>query len=154
MHVVVWAAAGQHYAVDVGPIVEIIPLVEARPIPQTDPWIRGLINYRGRLIPLLDMASLLGNSPCPPRMACRILVVRARPPEETLVGLAIEQLIGVEPLDFTAAAAHPGLSAAKADYLGPVAWTEQTAVQLVYPERLPGWEEKQMPNDERDGRLP
>ena len=29
MHVVVWAAAGQYYAVDVGPIVEIIPLVEA-----------------------------------------------------------------------------------------------------------------------------
>jgi chemotaxis-related protein WspB len=142
MDVVVWSAAGHRYAVDVEQIVEITPLVDARAIPQTDRWIRGLINYRGQLIPLLDMAALLGDAPCPPRMACRILVVRIQSEEPTLVGLAVEQLIGVQRLDFDAATAHPGLSAAKADYLGPVVWSEQTAVELVYPERLPGWEDR------------
>ena len=142
MQVVVWAATGGHYAVEMERVVEIIPLVNARPVPQTAPSLRGLINYRGQLIPLLDMALLLGGAAFPARMACRILVTRVRPPDETLLGLAVEQLIGIERLDFSAAAAHPGLPTAKADYLGPVTWAEKTAVQLVYPERLPGWEGK------------
>jgi chemotaxis signal transduction protein len=144
MNVVVWSSAGQFYATPTDQVVEVISVVQTRPLPQVPPWVRGLMNYRGRLIELLDMPLRLGQAPCESRMASRILVVqtdRREQGESKLVGLLVEELFGSQDLDFTDRSGHPGLSPDEIEFLGPVALTEAGTVQLTDPSRIviPGW---------------
>ena len=75
MQVLVGTVSDLHYAIATARTVEVIPLVNARPIPRSAAAVRGLINYRGHLIELIDMGVVLGGHPIEARMACRIVVV-------------------------------------------------------------------------------
>ena len=75
-------------------------------------------------------------------MSCRVLVVDVNASEgsrTSRIALAAERLEGVEQVDFDSQQSHPGLATGEAEFLGPVARTTAGTVQLVYPERLPGW---------------
>ncbi|MEI7894596.1 MAG: chemotaxis protein CheW [Myxococcales bacterium] len=43
------------YALDVGNAREIVEVSEVTKIPRTPPWIRGVINLRGTVVPVLDL---------------------------------------------------------------------------------------------------
>jgi chemotaxis signal transduction protein len=101
--------------------------------------LRGLINYRGRLIPLVDMSVLLGHQAVENRMTSRILVVQSHPTEngsDKWLSLLVEELLGNQDLDFTGRSGHPGVAAADLDCLGPVALTDAGTIQLTDPERI------------------
>ena len=120
MNVVVWRSAGQTFATPTNQVVEVISIVEARPLPQVPQWVRGLMNYRGRLIELLDMSLRLGNTPCETRMASRILVVHAGAGDDSggkLIGLLVEELLGSQNLDFADRSGHAGLSPEEIEFL-------------------------------------
>ena len=139
MHVIVCKVAGQHYAVDTRPVLEVIPMVETQPMAHARPSVLGLINYRGNLITLFCMATLLGHAPCEPRRSCRILVVQvpdSRTAQDSLIGLLFEQLLGIEDLDFQHDSGHTGVDTPGVDFLGSVALTEFGSVQLVDPCKL------------------
>lgn len=53
-------AGGQRFGVALGYVQEIQPLRSLTPIPGTPPHWRGLINLRGQLYPVLDLAMYLG----------------------------------------------------------------------------------------------
>ncbi|MHC5004237.1 MAG: chemotaxis protein CheW [Planctomycetota bacterium] len=131
MQVVVWTARGQRFAIDTRVVVEVVPAVDARAIPHAPAWIRGLMDYRGELLPLLDVRSLLGDGDAELRRACRIIIVRL---EAHRIGLLVESVESVERGEVEAA--HPGLAVADAPYLGPVLRTDAGMVQLIDPERL------------------
>ncbi len=145
MHVVVFTSAGHCFAIASSQIVEVIPVVQARPLPQQPPWTRGLINYRERLIPLLDMSTLLGNSAPEPRLANRVLVLRANTEEQQpdrLMGILVESVLGIQHVDFTASNVHAGASDARTEFLGPVTLAESGTIQLVDASRLPDVEKR------------
>ncbi len=139
MHVVLWTSADRRYAIGTIHIQEVIALVEALPLPDSPAWLNGLINYRGQLIPLVDMPCLLGCGPWEPRMASRILIVetgRGEQVGERFVGLLVQSVLGSENLDFTARSGHSGMATPGMDFLGPVALTDVGAVQLIEPEQI------------------
>ncbi len=43
------------YAIDVGNAREIVECSTVTKIPQTPPWIRGVINLRGKVVPVIDL---------------------------------------------------------------------------------------------------
>lgn len=43
------------YAIDVGNAREIVEVSQVTKIPRTPPWIRGVINLRGSVVPVLDL---------------------------------------------------------------------------------------------------
>jgi chemotaxis-related protein WspB len=139
MNVVVWRAAGQKYATPTRQVVEVISLVETRPLRHLPDWVAGLINYRGRLIELFDMSRRLGQAGGEPRMASRIVVVQAgatEPDDDRLLGLLVEEVFGSQDLDFAHRPDPAGLSSDDVAFLGPIAVTGQSTVQLVDPSRL------------------
>lgn len=138
MHVVVWTAAGERYAIETSVVEEVVPVVEPRRLDRAPDWIAGLINYRGSLIPLLDVRSLLGKGSAEVRRSSRILVVRlpGGDGDGEVVGLLVESLEGVDRHDFQSDGARPALHNPEAPFLGPMALSDGDTVQLVLIEGL------------------
>jgi len=137
MHVVVWTAGDVRYAIATEHVVEVVPLVETRAIPHCPPWVDGLMNYRGALLPLLDVRRLIDDHATVRQRATRIVMVElGHELAGERLGLIVESLESVEHCDFDDAHAHPGLTLPDARYLGPVATMTDAAVQLVDVHRL------------------
>ncbi len=51
---------GEVYAVDVAATREVVDFCSITPLPQTPDWIRGVLNLRGNVIPVLDLKQRLG----------------------------------------------------------------------------------------------
>lgn len=66
----VWGAETQHvrfmlsggeYAVDISLVKEIIkPTMEPTPVPQSPPFVEGVIDLRGDIIPIIDLKKRFG----------------------------------------------------------------------------------------------
>ncbi len=51
---------GEEYGIEILRVREIIGLMDITPVPQSPPFIRGVINLRGKIIPVLDMRRRFG----------------------------------------------------------------------------------------------
>jgi purine-binding chemotaxis protein CheW len=47
--------ANESYAIECSDICEVIPLIDLTPVPCTPPFIRGVVNVRGQIVPVIDM---------------------------------------------------------------------------------------------------
>ena len=61
MMVVVFQLNAEDYGVETLLVREIIRLVEARPLPASPAWMKGVIDYRGKVVPVLDLGVRLGR---------------------------------------------------------------------------------------------
>lgn len=50
-----FSLAHERYAVETQYVREVFPLKELTPLPSTPPFIRGVVNLRGRILPVLDL---------------------------------------------------------------------------------------------------
>jgi twitching motility protein PilI len=60
-------------------------------VPGARPWIRGLANVRGQLLPVVDLRAFLGGGSSPINRNARILVVNNR---DVPAGLLVDEVIG------------------------------------------------------------
>src|SRR5215470_847825 len=62
------------------PIAQVKETIVVRPITRvflTPPWVAGIINLRGDIVAVLDLAVLLGLGPTLPQPETRIVIVRS-----------------------------------------------------------------------------
>lgn len=52
--------AEQLYGLPIDPVVQIIEMVMLKPLPQTPAFVKGIINYRGQIVPVLDLRLRFG----------------------------------------------------------------------------------------------
>ncbi|MBX3381425.1 MAG: chemotaxis protein CheW [Phycisphaeraceae bacterium] len=137
---IIWRAGGLLFSTAVGAVVEVLPPVSVNVAPAVPDWVRGLFVYRGALIPLVDVARLLGRESGADKMSNRVLVVRSTlegaARETGLVGIWVESVLELDRPEFGAAGAHPGFSNEASRFLGPVAQTRFGTVQDVRPADL------------------
>jgi len=79
MLLLTFTAGANCYAVDVARVVELIPKVELRPVPHAPLFLAGLLGYRGRVVPVIDLGLLLGGAPCRDCLSTRIILVDDTP---------------------------------------------------------------------------
>ena len=140
LHVVLSRVADRLYAFPSSHVVEVIPRVIAKALPQSADWVLGWINYRGRLILASDFSRLLGDGACVSRMSNRILVVQTSATAgaaSELTGVLVEAVIGSELLDFREGSTHARLAPVTADFLTAATLANSEMVQLVDPRKLP-----------------
>nr|WP_255774766.1 chemotaxis protein CheW [Microbulbifer zhoushanensis] len=92
----------------VAPMDEVVELLEVPPhtfIPGVQPWVRGVANVRGRLLPLFDLAMFFGGSLSSGRHQRRVLVVEH---EKVYAGLIVDELHGMQHLALEYARRAPG----------------------------------------------
>jgi len=64
------------YALEAGRVVEVLPLVELKGLPQSPPGVAGVFNYRGQPVPAVDLCALTLQRPAQECLSTRIIVVR------------------------------------------------------------------------------
>jgi len=75
---------------------EIIEFERPRPVPRAPTAIRGVVNLRGQILPVVDLARKLGLDPLPPtRKACIVVVDVAWREELMRLGLAVDEVCDV-----------------------------------------------------------
>jgi chemotaxis-related protein WspB len=59
------------YAVDCDRVVEVVPLVVLKEIPHAPPHVAGVFDYRGRIVPVVDLCVILARRRCAARLSSR-----------------------------------------------------------------------------------
>jgi purine-binding chemotaxis protein CheW len=85
--------ANEIYAIDVISAREVLDFAHITPIPKTPPWIRGVLNLRGNVVPVLDMKHKLGMGPTQhSRDVCVLILEIDLDGEKTLVGVLADSV--------------------------------------------------------------
>jgi purine-binding chemotaxis protein CheW len=79
--------AKEEYGIEILKVQEIIGYMAITPVPRTPEHLRGVINFRGKIIPVVDLRLKLGL-PAAEGQNC-IIVVRARGLE---IGITVDQV--------------------------------------------------------------
>lgn len=59
LELLVFMRSGSAYAVPVAKVIEIVPLAALTPVPWVPAAVLGVVNHRGRIVPLVDVVRLL-----------------------------------------------------------------------------------------------
>lgn len=122
LQLVTFRLGKEEYGIEIMKVQEIILMSDITRIPHTPPYIKGLINLRSTVIPIMDLRLRFGLAEQEPTDDTRIMVVNAHgktsgmvvdavsevlrvtkdqiaPPPPTVVGLGQDYLIGLAKLD-------------------------------------------------------
>src|SRR5580704_6483576 len=66
---------GEMFAVETAHVREILDLVPITEVPHSQPFVNGLINVRGKIVPLADLRIKFGMEQKPPTIDTRIVVL-------------------------------------------------------------------------------
>jgi purine-binding chemotaxis protein CheW len=70
--------AGEEYGLEILRVTTIIGMMEITSVPQTPDYVRGVINLRGKVIPVVDMRAKFGMAPTDDTNETCIIVVETR----------------------------------------------------------------------------
>ncbi|MDR1210502.1 MAG: chemotaxis protein CheW [Clostridiales bacterium] len=84
--------AGADYAVEVGYIKEIITICPVTVVPETPPFIKGIINLRGDIVPVISVRARFGQPEIPYDDATCIVVLDF---DDYIIGLIVDKVKGV-----------------------------------------------------------
>jgi purine-binding chemotaxis protein CheW len=88
MHeLIAFRMGNQEFCVDVMSIREIRGWTAATPIPQSPDFVCGVVNLRGTVLPIIDLAARLGFPPAEPTARHAIIVTQIA---DQVVGLLVE----------------------------------------------------------------
>ncbi len=85
-------------------IREVITWPGVTRVPRARPWLLGIANVRGQLVPVTDLARWAGLGESPRSRASRVIVVNH---PNIVVGLLVDQVIGFRRFTARDAGAHP-----------------------------------------------
>jgi purine-binding chemotaxis protein CheW len=124
----------QRYAVAMSSVAEVVPVPVTSRVPGCPRWLAGVVNWRGRVLPVVDPRSLLGVELTPLPSSARLLVLSVDGVEAGLIGEAVAGLLEAgdtnpEPAPATAAAQTAALVIGVVnDASGPVSLLDAAAV--------------------------
>jgi len=76
-----------------GQVSELLPVPRLTMLPAVKPWVAGIANVRGRLIPVIDLHEYLDVPTTLPPSHWRVLVVEEG---DIVAGLMVEQSLGIQ----------------------------------------------------------
>ena len=78
---------GREFCVDIMQVRDIRGWTPATPLPHSPAYVRGVINLRGAVMPVIDMATRLGCKPTEPSVRHVIMVTQV---ENQIIGLLVD----------------------------------------------------------------
>ena len=115
LEVLEFRLAQERYAVETGLVREVHPLRELTPLPCTPPFVLGIVNVRGRILPVFDLKKFFDLPAQGLTDLHRIIIVRRQDLE---FGLLADVIVGVHSITVESLQPTlPTLTGIRADYL-------------------------------------
>jgi purine-binding chemotaxis protein CheW len=131
---IVFRLGNQDYCIDIMRVREIRGWTTTTAIPHAQHYMLGVINLRGAVLPILDLASRFGLPPAKPHQRSTVVVVEAR---AQLAGLLVESVSDIVGVSEDMIQATPEVSSALArEFVKGVIAFEGRMVSLVSTERI------------------
>jgi purine-binding chemotaxis protein CheW len=136
VQIVVCVVADERYGIDVGRVREIIRSTATTALPGTEGSFSGVINLRGRVIPVMDLRRRFGLPDAPPTRLSRIVVADAGGAQ---IGLVVDAVNEVVHVAASAIEPTPALAAGAAtEHLTGIARATDGLIVMLDLERLIG----------------
>ena len=135
-HVVVRLGSGR-YGLSAPDVAEVTPMPGLTRVPGTAGWLCGVGNWRGHVLPVVDLRPLLGIAVTPLPSSARVVVVAVDDIEVGIVAEAVAGLIEVPvdcdpaPVTLTGTAADLVVGLADGGPAGPVAVLATSALMAL-----------------------
>ncbi len=129
----VFQVESDRYALATASMVEILPPLALKRIPQAAAGVAGVFSYHGMAVPVVDVNALALGRPASESLSTRLVLVRypsAGDGTARLLGLLVEKATGTiarDEHDFQ----DPGVASPGARYLGPVTHDVRGLIQRV-----------------------
>lgn len=134
---VLFQLGNDRYALEASRVVEVVPLLALKKLPQAPKGVAGMFVYRGQPVPTVDLCELMFGQPASERLSTRIIVINyadAGGPGQ-LLGLIAERATETMRRD-AREFKDVGVNLAATPYLGPVLMDERGVIQLVHTQQL------------------
>jgi len=125
--------AGEEYALDILRVQEIIRTQELTRVPNSPAFVEGVINLRGRVIPVVGLRKRFGLDPIPADKHTRIVVVEVH---GTVVGLVVDSVSEVLRIATDTIAPPPRLGKVEREYIQGVGKLENRLLLLLDVDHL------------------
>jgi purine-binding chemotaxis protein CheW len=132
-HLVILQSGDGYFGIDISIVQEIVPLPPITKVPGCAPYIAGLTDLRGRVIPVADFATILGNEPSERTDETRVLVVEHG---GDYIGLIVDAVTEVMMVDGEQIEDVMTIGVQDHDFILAVARLEGHLVSLVDVDRL------------------
>jgi chemotaxis-related protein WspB len=122
----------ERYALDAATVTAVLPRVELRRLPQAHAAVAGVFDYRGEVVPVIDLCALALQRPARDAMSTRIVLADYldRSGGARRLGLLAERVVDTVRLP-EEAFAPSGVDQPQARYLGPVARDAHGLLQRI-----------------------
>lgn len=125
------------FGLDVRHVVEVIPFVNLKRLPQTPDYVAGIFNYRNVAVPVIDVSKLIADAHVRRYLSTRIILVTypGSDGDHHILGLLAEHVTETVKFDKSAFISS-GRGAQSAEFLGELAMDEKGMVQCIRLEKL------------------
>jgi purine-binding chemotaxis protein CheW len=87
----------ERYAIDIQSVREIRGWSPATPLPNSEPFMQGVVNLRGIVLPVMDLGRRLGGPASAPSARHAVIVIEHGGRTMGLLVDAVSDILGVEP---------------------------------------------------------
>ena len=130
------------YGIDIRVVIEIIGILPITKVPEVPDYVRGIINLRGKIIPVIDMRLRFGREFRPYTDRTCVIVIEVK---DVLLGLIIDGVSEVLSIPEGETVAPPELKSANNRYIRSIGKLPDTKVVLLLDwEKLFDVEEEKM----------
>jgi purine-binding chemotaxis protein CheW len=133
-----FVVAGEEFGVDILRVQEIRGWSRPMPLPRTPPYIRGVINIRGDIVPIADLRERLGLESLVPGPTTVIVVVRVEHgPRNRTMGFVVDAMSDVTTVERDSVKPPPELAESSgAAMASGIALVEQRMITILDVDRV------------------
>jgi len=133
------------YGIAINYVNEIVGLTKITEVPETVDYIRGLINLRGKIIPVIDVRMRFKKEPVPYNDRTCVIVITV---DKTVVGLIVDTIAEVTTIDDADIVPPPSVvnSSGTARFVYGIGKVGDEVKLLIDPANLISDEEKEILN--------
>ena len=137
-------SGNEYYGIKIQYVNEIVGFQDITPVPETESYIMGLINLRGKIIPVIDVQKRFGQEPSEYNDRTCIIVVDVKATTEGLIVEKIAEAVEIKDENILPPPTISRVDRIQNKYVYGIAKVGDSVKLLLDPERLLGDEEQQM----------
>lgn len=100
MQLLLFELEKQFFAIDSKEVIEIIPFLKLTGIPKAPLYVKGIFNYRGAAVPVIDLSRLIENFDTPNILSSRIILVNYKfKNDEKILGIVSRKVVEILKVD-------------------------------------------------------